>query len=147
MSGGWQNREDYSKRCYFIQNSNSECSTVKCPESHSCDSPRVALHFDFILGVGLYFVLRASYLQSRSSTAWTTPPVHFARVTLEMGVSICPGWHQTAILPILASRVAKIPGVSRQLPSLQFDFWHLSKRCSEPKSKLAYTSLNDPLTA
>jgi hypothetical protein len=35
--------------------------------------------------VGLGFELRVSSLQSRPSTAWVMPPVHFALVLLEMG--------------------------------------------------------------
>jgi hypothetical protein len=35
------------------------------------------------LFMGLGFELSASYLQSRHSTAWVTPPVHFALVILE----------------------------------------------------------------
>jgi hypothetical protein len=42
--------------------------------------------------IGLGFELRALHLQSRHSTASTTPLVHFAVVTLEMGSqTICPG--------------------------------------------------------
>jgi hypothetical protein len=37
--------------------------------------------------MGLGFELMASYLQSRHSTPLATPPIHFALVTLEMGVS------------------------------------------------------------
>jgi hypothetical protein len=42
--------------------------------------------------------------------------LHFAVVILEMGVSrtICLGWPQTMILPILASQVARITSVSHQ---------------------------------
>jgi hypothetical protein len=39
---------------------------------------------DFFL-VGLVFELKPSLLQSRHSTTWATPPVHFALVILEMG--------------------------------------------------------------
>jgi hypothetical protein len=71
------------------------------------------LSFSFLL-VGLGFELRALHLQSRCSTAWATPPVHFALVILEMGVpwTICPGWPWTVILPISTSQVARITGVS-----------------------------------
>jgi hypothetical protein len=64
----------------------------------------------------LGFKLRASGLQSKHSIAQATPPVHFALVILEMGVSrtICPNWPQTAILPISNSQVARIIGVSHQ---------------------------------
>jgi hypothetical protein len=42
------------------------------------------------------------------------PPVHFALVILEMGSqqNICLGWPQTTTLPISASPVASITGVS-----------------------------------
>jgi hypothetical protein len=42
--------------------------------------------------------------------------VHFALVILEMQVlqSFCPGWLWTVILPISASQVAKIVGVSHK---------------------------------
>jgi hypothetical protein len=64
--------------------------------------------------VGLEFEFRALGLQSKRSTAWATPPVHFALVVLEMGVSgtIYLGWSPTPILPISASQVAKITGMS-----------------------------------
>jgi hypothetical protein len=39
-------------------------------------------NFFFLMGLG--FELRALYLQSRSSTPWAIPPVHFALVILEM---------------------------------------------------------------
>jgi hypothetical protein len=44
--------------------------------------------------VGLGFELGASYLQSRGSAVWAIPPVHFALVILETGIShiICPNW-------------------------------------------------------
>jgi hypothetical protein len=66
--------------------------------------------------VGLEFELRALQLQSRYSTTYTTPPVHFALVILEMGVSgtIYLGWPQTSILPISASQVASITGMSHR---------------------------------
>jgi hypothetical protein len=71
--------------------------------------------FFFCLGLG--FELRASQLQSRCSTAGATPPVRFALVILEMRVSrtICLSWPRTIILPISASQVARITGVSHQL--------------------------------
>jgi hypothetical protein len=43
--------------------------------------------FFFFFLVRLKFEVRASYLQSWHSIAWATPPVHFALVSLEMGVS------------------------------------------------------------
>jgi hypothetical protein len=62
-----------------------------------------------LLGLGLE--LRASHLQSQHPTTWATPPVHFALFILEMG-GIMKGWHQTSIVPISASQVARITGVS-----------------------------------
>jgi hypothetical protein len=41
--------------------------------------------FVIYLFMGLGFELRALWLQSRSSTAWATPLVHFALASLEMG--------------------------------------------------------------
>jgi hypothetical protein len=63
--------------------------------------------------VGLGFNLRASGSQSRHSTTSATPPVHFALVILEMGVSwtLCPDWSQILIFLILAYEV-----VSHQHP-------------------------------
>jgi hypothetical protein len=72
--------------------------------------------------VGLGFELRA--LQSRCSTAWTTPSVHFPLVNLKTDVSqtLCSGWPQTAILLISASQVARIIDVSHRCPA---QFWVL----------------------
>jgi hypothetical protein len=50
-------------------------------------------------------------------TTWAIPSVHFALVSFwEMRVSqtICLGWPWTAILPISASQIARITGVSHQ---------------------------------
>jgi hypothetical protein len=57
--------------------------------------------------------LRALHLQSRGSTAWATPPVHFALVFGD-GVTqtICSGCPQTMILSISASQIAWITGMS-----------------------------------
>jgi hypothetical protein len=54
--------------------------------------------------------------QSRRSTAWATPPVHFALSVFEHTVSwiICLGWPPTVILLISVSRVTSITGVSHQ---------------------------------
>jgi hypothetical protein len=59
-------------------------------------------------------------LQSRCSTAWTTPQVHFVLVILEIGVlwTICLSWPGTLILPISASQVARIT-VSHWHPAVQ----------------------------
>jgi hypothetical protein len=54
--------------------------------------------------VWLAFKLRVQCLQSRCSTAWATPVVHFALV-------ICSGWPRTTSLLISASLVPRIVGV------------------------------------
>jgi hypothetical protein len=68
----------------------------------------VFISFFFFL-IGLRFEHRASGLQSRSSTAWATPAVHFALVILEMGVlwNIFLSWPRNTILLISASQVDK----------------------------------------
>jgi hypothetical protein len=68
-------------------------------------------HF-FLLGLG--FELRPLCLQSRHSLASATPAVHFALVIFRRwGLrTICLGWPQTLILPISASQVARIIGMS-----------------------------------
>jgi hypothetical protein len=71
-----------------------------------------SLFFFFLVGLG--FEVRASCLQSRHSTAWAIPPVHFALVILEIGVSWGLSWPQIAILPISSSQVARITGVSHR---------------------------------
>jgi hypothetical protein len=64
----------------------------------------------FFLFLGLVFELRVSHLQSRLSTTWATPPVHFVLLILEMGS--CEQFAQTGarILLISASPVAGITG-------------------------------------
>jgi hypothetical protein len=57
--------------------------------------------FSFVFGGS---GLKASHLQSRCSTAWATPPVHFVPVILE----ICLGCPRTTIL----SQVTRIIGMS-----------------------------------
>jgi hypothetical protein len=61
---------------------------------------------------------QAPHLQSRYSISWSTPPVHFALITLKMGVSqiICLGCPWTLILPISASQVVRITGISHWCP-------------------------------
>jgi hypothetical protein len=51
-------------------------------------------------------------------TTWAAPPIHFALVILEM--RSCGSW--TMILPISASRVARIPDVSHQRATAQYSF-------------------------
>jgi hypothetical protein len=74
--------------------------------------------------VGLGFEFRAWCLQSRCSqsrhsTTWATLPRPFFSGYFGDGVSrtICRGWPQTSILPISASQVARILGVSHQHPA------------------------------
>jgi hypothetical protein len=47
------------------------------------------------------------------------PPVHFALVILDIGVSktISLGWPQTVILQISTSQIARITGMSHQRPA------------------------------
>jgi hypothetical protein len=68
--------------------------------------------FFFLMGLG--FEIRDWCLQSRCFTTWATPPVHFGLVILELGVSwtVCLSDPQTLILPISASQVARIIGIS-----------------------------------
>jgi hypothetical protein len=71
--------------------------------------------------VGLGFELRASHLQSRCSTSWTKPPVHFVLIILEMGsYKLCSwdGLKPSSILLISASQVRCEPLV----PCLQTNF-------------------------
>jgi hypothetical protein len=55
--------------------------------------------FFFFGGSGIWN--RASYLQSRHSTIWTTSPVHFTLIIVEMATlkTFCLGWSWTTILP------------------------------------------------
>jgi hypothetical protein len=71
-----------------------------------------------MFSVGLELELRSSCLQSIFSTAWTTPPVHFAQLILEMGAqewttsfSFQP---PTAIFLTSASQVYRITGRSHR---------------------------------
>jgi hypothetical protein len=68
----------------------------------------------------LSHVLRALCLQCRHFTIWAIPLVHFALVIFGDGVlqTICLGWPWTAILPILASQVARITGNEPLVPDL-----------------------------
>jgi hypothetical protein len=56
------------------------------------------------------------HFQSRCSTTWVIPPVHFALVIFGDRVSwtICPGWPQTSVLLTSVSQVAGITSVSHQ---------------------------------
>jgi hypothetical protein len=64
------------------------------------------LIFFFFFLVGLGFELRVLCLQSRHTTTWTTPPVHFCSGYFGDGVSaiICPDWLGNLILLISASQ-------------------------------------------
>jgi hypothetical protein len=72
--------------------------------------------------VRLGFEFRASRLQSRCSTSWATPPVHFALAILEMGVSwtIFPRLASNYNLPNL-SLPNRIKNVRHQCPALLQD--------------------------
>jgi hypothetical protein len=85
-------------------------------------SLRNILFFFFLFGENLW----VSALQSRPSIAWAKPPVHFALVNLEMGVSrtVCLDLPQSAVLLISASQVAWITGVSHQcLARTYYSYW------------------------
>jgi hypothetical protein len=72
----------------------------------------INIFFFFFCGTGVW--AQILLLQSRVHFAEATPPVHFALVILEMGVSqtIYQGWPQTSILPILVSQGPRITGPS-----------------------------------
>jgi hypothetical protein len=77
----------------------------------------------WIGGIGLEFELRASCLQSRHSTAWTTLPIHFCSGCFGGRVSwtIYPGWPWISILPNSAFKVAKIISVNQpHLTEIQY---------------------------
>jgi hypothetical protein len=71
--------------------------------------------WDLFILVGLGFELRALSLQSRHSTAWATPLVHFALLILEMRglVNYFPRLASTLHPPDL-SLSARITGVSHR---------------------------------
>jgi hypothetical protein len=94
---------------YIIVSLNS----ARDPTYRACQS---CLFFFFLVIVG--FKLGAMCLQSRHSTTWAKPPVHFALITLEMWVwTICLGWPVTEIFLISASQVARITEMSHQCPA------------------------------
>jgi hypothetical protein len=80
--------------------------------------------FFFLVGWETGVELRILHLHSRCSTIWATPPVHFALVILEMGVSwtVCSYWPQTMILLISFSQGARITDVSHQCPAQGLSF-------------------------
>jgi hypothetical protein len=87
----------------------------------------------FFLFGGTGVELRAwYYLQIRRSLTWATPPVHFALVILEEGSKEVFAWSglaRTMILPISASQVVRITGMSQQGPATTNILYH------EPHSK------------
>jgi hypothetical protein len=72
-----------------------------------------------IIRGGLRFEPRALHLQSRHSTTWATPLLHFSLITFGKGVSwtICLGWPQTIIILISAFQVARTIGESHWCPA------------------------------
>jgi hypothetical protein len=73
-------------------------------------------------GVELEFELKASGLQSKFSTvlSHTSSPFYSGYFEDEVSRIICPGWPQTVILLILASKLARITGVSHQRQASHF---------------------------
>jgi hypothetical protein len=61
-----------------------------CILERGTGSPSLRKKKFFLLELGFEF--RASHLQSRYSTAWAIPLVHFALVILEMGSCILFAW-------------------------------------------------------
>jgi hypothetical protein len=70
----------------------------------------------FFLCLFFFFGLRASQLQSRRSTTWATPPVHFTLGIL-VSQTICLGWSWITILLISSSQVARITDMSHCCPA------------------------------
>jgi hypothetical protein len=64
----------------------------------------------------LGFEFRASDLQSKSSTAWSATPVHFALVIFGVRIwrTICLGWPRVTIIPISNSQIARIIGLTQK---------------------------------
>jgi hypothetical protein len=84
----------------------------------------LSLSFSFFHLLGLAFKLRASHLQSRHFTTWATSSVHFGYFGDGVPPTIWLGWPWTMILPISASQVARITGVSHQhLAYCLFSWW------------------------
>jgi hypothetical protein len=86
----------------------------------------------FVL-VGMEFELRASHLQSRHTTAWAIPFVHFCSGYFGNRISqtIFPGWPWTTILPIY--QVARITRMSRG---------HLAKCMHHKRSRWRLNEIN-----
>jgi hypothetical protein len=113
------------------------CSLLP-PKNESAYSCRVF----FFFFVGLGFEFRALCSQSRHSTAYATPPVHFALVILMMGVS----WTtflglEFVILLISVSQVSRITGASHwHLDSVEF-WYHIKEEFLQSSKKLLKYSL------
>jgi hypothetical protein len=79
---------------------------------------------NFFFFLSLRVDLRTLSLQSRLSTTWATPQVHFALVILEMGVSnYLPGLALNLSRPVSASQVARVTGVSHLQPAWIGIWW------------------------
>jgi hypothetical protein len=92
---------------------------------HRSTPQEVPSLFSFFFLVGLGFEPRALHLQSRHSTAWATPPVHFALVILEMWSHELLAWAGLrVILLISASQVARITGLQVCTTGAWLCFWH-----------------------
>jgi hypothetical protein len=87
--------------------------------------------------VGLGFEFRDSCLQSRCSTSWITPPVHFALVTFwKWGLTnYLPGLALNSNPPNLSLSVARFTDVSRQHLASLF-FFYFIKLCTLCLTKL-----------
>jgi hypothetical protein len=75
--------------------------------------------------VGLGSELRTELAkQALYSVTWTIPPGHFALIILKMEVSqtVCLGWLLTVILPIWASQVDRITGMSHWCQTVIWTF-------------------------
>jgi hypothetical protein len=86
---------------------------ISCTQS----PPLVCRNVTFFFFHGLGFELRTLWLQSRYSTTWTTSPVHFSLVVLEMGSHKLFAWTGLQPLPSSASQVSRITSVSHWWPA------------------------------
>jgi hypothetical protein len=89
--------------------------------------PVFIILFYFIFLVGLGFELKALSLQSRCSTAWVTPPVHFALVIFWRWLPLYLGFNLTHCLEfwrwVLENRLFRLA-------------WNLNPPRSQPPKKL-----------
>jgi hypothetical protein len=78
--------------------------------------------FAFVQWLYIFIFLRyfdLDFGNSRCCAAWAMPPLHLALVMLEMGLlNYFPTWLWTSVLPVSASWVAGIIGVSHLHPAL-----------------------------